>query len=128
MKLKTLFALILVTGLCAAQPGEPQKPQPGPPPPAKRMPMSEMPHRGEFPFSFGPVGIGVLMKEAGISETQMKQIDGIFESNRHTLIDQRADVEKKEDDFQLLMQGAQIDPVKSEKAVDALLDARSKLS
>jgi Spy/CpxP family protein refolding chaperone len=125
----TLLVLIITAGLCAAQPqpaGSSQGGQPVVPPPGKRL--SEMPHGGEFPFSFGPVGIGTLMKEAGISEAQMKQIDGIFEGSRHLLIDQRADVEKKEGDFQLLMQAATIDPVRSERALDALLDARSKLS
>src|SRR5258708_8541234 len=126
----TLLILILSAGLCAAQPRPagppPEGGQPGGPPPGKRL--SEMPHGGEFPFSFGPVGIGNLMQEAGISEAQMKQIDGIFEGSRHLLIDQRADVEKKEGDFQLLMQAATIDPLRSEKALDALLDARSKLS
>jgi len=89
--------------------------------------MSRMPRGGEFPFAFGP-GSGAMLKEAGVSDEQIKQITDAIQNSRHALIDQRAEVEKKEGDFQLLMEAPQINARDTEKALDQLLDARTKLS
>ncbi len=88
----------------------------------------ETPRAGEFPFSFGPTGLGVLMKEAGLSEAQMRQFGEIFQSNRHQLIDLRADVEKKEGDLQVLLEAPQVELAQTERSVDALLEARGRLA
>ena len=88
----------------------------------------ETPRAGEFPFSFGPMGLGVLVKEAGVNEAQLRQFQETFQSNRHQLIDLRADVEKKEGDLQVVLDAAQVDPAQAERAVDAMLEARNRLA
>src|SRR5215831_6545299 len=86
------------------------------------------PRGGEFPFSFGPIGLGTLMKEAGLTEAQLRQIGEIHQSNRHQLIDLRADVEKKEGDLQVLLDAPQVNAAEAERAVDALLESRTRLA
>lgn len=82
----------------------------------------------QFPFTFGPIGLTPLMREAGLSEAQMRQFSEIYQANRHSLIDDRAEVEKKEGDLQVLLDAPQVDLAQAEKAVDALLAARNRLS
>ncbi len=88
----------------------------------------ETPRGGEFPFSFGPIGLGTLVKEAGVTEAQLRQIGEIYQSNRHQLIDLRADVEKKEGDLQVMLDTPQVNAAEAERTVDALLEARNRLA
>lgn len=88
----------------------------------------ETPRAHEFPFSFGPLGLSTLTKEAGLSEAQMRQFGEIFQSNRHQLIDLRADVEKKEGDLQVALDSPQVDLAQAERAVDAMLESRNRLA
>ncbi len=84
--------------------------------------------RKEFPFAFGPVGLSTLMKEAGLSEEQMRQFQQIFQDNRHRLVDLRGEVEKKEGDLKFVLDQSQVDLGQAEKTLDALLEARKQLS
>lgn len=86
------------------------------------------PPRGDFPFSFGPIGITTVMKEVGLSESQMQQIREIYEKNRHALIDLRAEVQKREGDLQVQLDSEQVDLAKAEPAAKALLAARNRLA
>lgn len=91
------------------------------------LPLAAQPPQG--PHGGGPPFLNPeAQRAAGISDAQAKQIGDIFEANRHALIDQRAEVEKKEGDLQVLLHGATVDTAQADKAVDALLDARNKLA
>jgi Spy/CpxP family protein refolding chaperone len=82
----------------------------------------------DFPFRFGPIGLGTMMKEVGLSEAQMRQFGEIFQSQRHALVDLRAEVEKKEGDLRVLLDAPQVDLAQTERAVDAFLEARNRLA
>ncbi len=95
---------------------------------AALLPAAETPRAGEFPFQFGPLGLTTLMQEVGLSETQMRQFQEIYQSQRHQLVDLRAEVEKKEGDLQQVLDTPQVDLGQAERAVDALLEARGRLA
>jgi Spy/CpxP family protein refolding chaperone len=89
---------------------------------------TQSPKANEFPFSFGPIGLGVLQKEAGVSDEQMQRFHEIFQFVRVQLVDLRGEVEKREGDLQQLLNGAHVDTAQAERAVDAVLDARNRLA
>ncbi len=69
-----------------------------------------------------------VVREAGVSEAQARQIEGVFQKSRNTLIDERAELQKREGDLQDVLDSAQFDLAKAEQALDAVLAARSRLS
>lgn len=81
-----------------------------------------------FPFEFGPMNIGVMKEYVGVSDQQLEQISGIYESNRHNLIDLGADVAKKEGDVRAVLNMPQVDTAQVDKAVDALIESRGRLA
>lgn len=68
-----------------------------------------------------------IVKELGISEQQVKQIEQKFLEHRLKLIDLRADVERQELKFQPLMEEDQPDEAKVGAQLDLLLAARGRL-
>ncbi len=89
--------------------------------------MSETPHGKELPFSFGPFA-GDIHRELGLSDSQVKQINTIFEANRRSVGELRSEVEKKETELQVALETGTIGLAQAEKAVDAVLEARGRLS
>lgn len=96
---------------------------------AAALPLAAQAPRGpEFPFQFGPLGLSTLMQEVGLSERQMNQFQEIYQSQRHQLVDLRAEVEKKEGDLKQLLDQPRLELAQAERAVDALLEARNRLA
>ncbi len=96
--------------------------------PAAAQPGMETSKSREFPFTFGPLGLGMMKRDVGLSDDTMRQIEGIMQSSRHLLVDLRADLEKREGDLQEALNSPQMSPAQVEKAVDTLIEARGRLS
>ena len=84
---KRLFAVLMMSALAFAADQAPNK----------------TPRANEFPFTFGPIGISALMKTAGISEGQVKQIQAVIESSHDALKQQLEEVDGKEAALQTLL-------------------------
>lgn len=82
----------------------------------------------EWPFAFGPLGLQTVIREAGLSQAQLRQIEEIIRAHKRTLEEQRVEVEKKERDLKEYLDLAQVDRARVEATVDALLEARTRLS
>jgi Spy/CpxP family protein refolding chaperone len=129
-----VLALLLAPQFVAAQgqgplgPGKALEPmaEPGQQP----MPSRAMAPRAPMP---GPRDLGAwwknseVVKELGLSEAQVKQIEQTFYDHRLKLIDLRADVERQETRLQPLIEADQLDEAKISAQLDTVLAARSKL-
>jgi Spy/CpxP family protein refolding chaperone len=127
------LALLLAPQFVFAQgPGRPgQGPEPVAEPGQQPMPRSQaMAPRAPMP---GPRDLGAwwknseVVKELGLSEAQVKQIEQTFYDHRLKLIDLRADVERQETRLQPLIEADQLDEAKISAQLDLVLAARSKL-
>ncbi len=82
----------------------------------------------EWPFAFGPLGLQTVIQQAGLSQAQLRRIEEIIRTHKRTLEEQRIEVEKKERDLKEYLDLAQVDRARVEATVDALLEARTRLS
>jgi len=89
--------------------------------------VSATPHGRELPFTFGPFN-GDIVREVGLSDSQMKQISSVFEVNRRAVQDLLEEVGRRETDLQATLDAGTVDLAQTEKAVDAVLEARNRLS
>lgn len=140
-----LAFLLLFCGLALAQeaPQPPEPPAapnpnaiPAPAPPvAPRPPMAgreRMPGRpGGMIFHGPPMGKwwndSELVKELGVSDAQVQQIEQIFQNHRLQLIDLRADVEKQEAILDPLVEADRPDESKVIGQIDKVAAARANL-
>lgn len=81
----------------------------------------------QFPFLFKHMGVSEL-KTLGISDEQIQQINQVYQNNRDRLNQLNAEVRQRENDLRFLLDGAQVDGAQAEQAVDALVEARGRLS
>jgi Spy/CpxP family protein refolding chaperone len=127
--LGVLLAPQLVLAQGGGRPGLPPEPvaEPGQQPRPKRPAMA--PH-APMP---GSRDLGAwwknseVVKELGLSEAQVKQIEQTFYDHRLKLIDLRADVERQETRLQPLIEADQPDEAKVSAQLDLVLAARNKL-
>ena len=88
--------------------------------------ISETPHGRELPFNFAISND--IAREVGITDSQTKQFSNVLTANRRAVQELRDEVGKKEADLQSLLDTGTVDLAKAEKAVDAVLEARNRLS
>lgn len=117
-----IFALTALLSLALATPSFAQKLHE----PAHAPKLHEPAH--EWPLGFGALGLYTVIREAGLSQAQMRRIEEIIQGHKRTLEEQRVEVEKKERDLKEYLDLAQVDRARVEATVDALLEARTRLS
>ena len=143
MKLKNallLGTLLLLPGIVAAQSAAPP-----PPPPNVSVtvggafdPAAEMQGQSGIRISREgttrvTIGMGTwwknseTVKELGLTEQQVKQIEDTFYEHRLKLIDLRADLERQETRLQPLIEADQPDEAKVSAQIDQVLAARGRL-
>ena len=99
----------------------PQNPPAPPAPPAPPPPPPQRPELGKW------WKISTIVRELGLSDTQIKEIEQTFLNHRLNLIDLRAALEREEVQLQPLMESDKPDDAKVNAQLDRVLAARSKL-
>jgi Spy/CpxP family protein refolding chaperone len=140
MKLATLAATVLLSaGMAAGQ--QMKTPGPGGPPPGEgqgqprmRAPMADreqaemkMRRGGPFPGGGKWWKNSEVVQKIGISDSQVQEMEKIFQDYRMKLIDQRAALQKEELALEPLIESDQPDEVKVGAQIDRVANARAAL-
>jgi len=115
MKIMGYFVLLTVFFLTAGGAWAQEPPGPGGPHGPGPMPHGQWWKNSE------------VVKDLGLTEAQVSQIEAAFFEHRRSLIDLRAELEHKELDLQTLMDADRPDTAKVSGQIDAVLAARNKL-
>jgi Spy/CpxP family protein refolding chaperone len=135
-----LFSLLLCAGLAAAQQPKSPAPMGGPegPGPQMRRGMGEQRMRTPGPGGMqmrGPFGgmpgkwwkNSELVQQVGLSDTQVQQMEKIFQDYRLKLIDQHAALQKEELQMEPLVESDSPDEAKVTAQIDRIANARASL-
>ncbi len=134
-----VVSMMLVTGIAAAQQAPVAQPPQGPPPGGQmrmKQPGPGMLERAPFPApearKMRP-DLGAwwknseVVREIGLSEPQVNQIEQTFFEHRLKLIDLKASVEREETRLQPLMEADQVNEAQISTQIDKVLAARGAL-
>lgn len=121
-----LTSVLLLAGTAMAQAPAPQPPQGPPPGMQERTPMPA-------PMAGRRLDLGAwwknshLVREIGLTEQQVKQIEQTFFDHRLKLIDLKAAVEREETRLQPLIEADQVNEAQVSAQIDKVLAARGAL-